>query len=302
MQRSLNLGGHLRSSEGLRYVVVNARALGYSYVQIMLGGDRDFTPFELDMETVNEYRMMSYGMETVVHLPYIINPCEAAPQKRSFYKRTFREFCRSAAAIDARAVVIHPGFKKDMPEPEAYANLLKFFEEAYDEEWKLDVLIETDSGSKNGSAVGSAEFIASAIEDLGNPRFAMCMDTVHLYARGVDLFDKDIRKDWWDDFGHHVRLIHLNCPDPVVTLGSFRDRHNTAFEDRKDIYSDDLIIECLQKAPCILERKSLSVQEKDVKTINLLWNGRNEELTTPVVPGIMEEETKEQTHGEQSDN
>jgi len=273
------IGGHLRTAEGLRFVAVNARALGYRIVQIMVGGDHDYQPYDIPEDAIIEYRKMIFGIETYVHLPYIINPCEENPKRRNFYRWAFREFAKRADALGAKAVVIHPGYKKSLPAKEAEYNLLKFMEKAYDEEWKVKVFLEVDAGSKNESAVGSPELIRRVLTSLGSQNFWMCADTCHLYARGVSLWDKEVRSRFLDDFQHWIRLVHLNCPDLDVSLGSNRDRHNTPFEERKDLDHGPLIKAMMDLAPCILERRSLAVQEKDMNYVakTLHWLPKNEE-------------------------
>lgn len=266
---NLRLGGHLRSSDGLRFLVMNARALDYNIVQTMVGGERDYSPQEIRAADAAELKKMLYGVELVVHLPYILNPCEADPRRRAMYRRTFKSYCEAAAAIGARSVVLHPGFKKELSESHALRNLAKFLEDNI-EEWNLKILLETDAGSKNGSAIGSLENLNEVISALDHPDVAMCIDTVHLYARGVDLWQKEVRQKMLSEYGHQIKLVHLNSPDPKVTLGSHLDRHSTPFEDRPE-WDHKSMIEDLAHLPLILERKSLAVQEQDARFIRRLF-------------------------------
>jgi deoxyribonuclease-4 len=57
---------------------------------------------------------------------------------------------------------------------------------------------------------------------------AICLDTCHLFASGVDLRQAAERQKWFDDFDRqigleHLAAIHLN--DSVFDLDSKRDRH-----------------------------------------------------------------------------
>lgn len=250
--------------------MINARALNYDLVQTVVGGMTDYSPMELSAVDAVEYKKMSYGIDTYVHLPYVINPCEEKPQRRGFYKKAMKQFCQTAAMIGAKAVVLHPGFKKELTDEQALQNLIKFMDETFNEDWNLDVLLETDAGSKNGSAIGSVAFIGKVIEDLGNPRVGMCIDTCHLYARGVDIWKEEELNYLLDDYGRDIKLVHLNSPDPGVDLGSFRDRHNTAFSDRPDLKPEGTIRVLTERFPCVLERSSLAVQEKDASYVRSL--------------------------------
>lgn len=270
MTKRLNLGGHIGTADGLRHLVMNTRALDYTVVQTMLAGGRDYTPLEIPGKAANRLKEMLYGVELFVHLPYIINPCEAVPQKRGYYKTVFKNFCAAASAIGAKGVVIHPGFKKELTEEQALANLVQFFDTTYTEDWNLKILIETDSGSKNGSAIGSLEFIEEALVQLDSGAYGMVIDTTHLYARGVNLWDPEVRKSVLSKYGYRMQLVHLNSPDPDVTLGSCRDRHNTPFEDRPE-WDHKSMIKDLIHLPLVLERRSLAVQEQDARYIRTLF-------------------------------
>jgi len=269
-QKQLRIGGHLTSVDGLRYTIAAARALGYNVVQTMLGEGRDYTPRTIHPEDATKYRTMAFEMDLYVHLPYIINPCEEQKRKNAFYQHTFREYAKVAFELGTRALVLHPGYKKALTRVDAYRNCLKFLENIMDESWNMDLLIETDSGSKNGSAIGDLDFIRSLIEDLDNSRIAMCLDTEHLFARGITLWDDIVRKEVLDEYGHHIRLVHLNCPDLNVKFGGFLDRHNVAFEEREDLDSDNMVRELVKRFPCVLERRSVSVQKTDMEYIQRL--------------------------------
>lgn len=229
---TVQCGGHLGSQSGLRHVVLQARALNYNVVQTMVGGSREYKPFSIQEEHAREFKKTTFGIQLFVHLPYVINPCEGDARRRNYYKNSVKQYIATATLLGARGVVLHPGYKKQLTTEQAYQNLLKFMEETVSEDEALDMLIETDAGSKNGSAVGSTRFIADAIKDLEHPKVAMCMDTTHMYARGVDLWRKSLLDEYIEEFHRITRLVHLNVPDLNVKLGSHLDRHNTPFEDR----------------------------------------------------------------------
>lgn len=264
-----SLGAHLSTRDGLRYPLLSARGLGLEVIQIMLGEPTSWTPYKITQEGRNEFLKLSYGIGVYVHLPYTINPCLGISER--FYKTQraiFSRYLETAMEVGARAVVIHPGYKKELSEEMARGNLLRFMGEVKIPEG-LMVLIETDSGSKNGSAVGSLDFIEDVLTVLGGEGFGMVLDTEHLFARGIDLWEDSVRKETLDRYRKWIRLIHLNAPDPGVELGSYVDRHSISFE----AYPRDstaMIQDLLKEFPCILERASLVVIEKDVRYVTQL--------------------------------
>jgi len=268
----VKVGGYLSCESGLRHVVLNARALNYNVVQMMVGGSRDYKPYTIKEEDAREFKKTTFGISLYVHLPYVINPCEIMARRRNFYKHSVKQYIQVATMLGAKGVVLHPGFKKELTTEQAYQNLLKFMEDTVAEDEACDMLLETDAGSKNGSAVGSARFIADAVKDLMHPKIAMCMDTTHMYARGVDLWKKDLLDEYIDEFHRITRLVHLNVPDHNVKLGGHLDRHNTPFEERPEWDHSNMILQLTKRYPCVLERRSLAVQEKDIRFIRALVN------------------------------
>lgn len=266
----MKLGGHLRSADGMRHMVVAARGLQYGLIQTMLSPERDYAPREVTAKDAAEFKKFSYGIDFYVHLPYVINPCEEEKKRQTFYRHAFRQHARTAAMLGARGLILHPGFKKEMTEMQAETNLMKFIEAVIEDETP-PLLLETDSGSKNGSKVGSLDFIGDLIDEMQHPKVGMCIDTVHLYARGIDVWDPTVREEFLEPHARKIRLVHLNSPDPECTLGSKLDRHNTPFEDRPS-WDHLSLFKWIDERnfPAVLERSSIQVQERDVKYINSL--------------------------------
>ena len=180
----MRLGGHLKSSDGLTYALMAARSLGHKCMQIMLGGNTDWKPFDISREAVQNFKVTSNGIDLYVHLPFVINPCQPG-RMRNLAKAAFFKYAALAQEVTTKAVILHPGFKKELTEDEAYDNFLVFFADVLKHDFRFKILLETDAGSKNKSAVGSLRFIEKAIKDLGDPRVSMCLDTCHLYASGL---------------------------------------------------------------------------------------------------------------------
>lgn len=262
----MKLGGHLSIAEGLRYAPVNARAMGYTCFQTMLSVGGDYRPFQIEQAQLDEFKKLMFGLDLYVHMPYLINTCEGAAQKRGFYRATFMKFYRLAGLLGAKAVVVHPGHKKDLEERIALSNTVHFIERLLEEGTGPYILIETDAGSKNQSAIGSLEFIDEVLTQVGDARIRMCLDTEHLWARGVNMWDAAVRASVLSKFGKWVELVHLNGPNPGVELGSRIDRHNSTFKEFKAFDSRGLVKDMLE-FPCVLERQSLALQREEVRYI-----------------------------------
>lgn len=267
---TVTLGGTHSALAGLRNVAMKTRALGHTAAQLLLGDGRDYNPMEASPELAEEYRKLAFGVATIIHLPYVINPCEDSRARAQFYRVSTKKYLEAAQELGATSAVLHPGFKKELTHAKAAQNLLEFLDAVEPLIGGVQLLLETDAGSKNGSAIGSPEFIGDILGRVNDPRFGMCADTTHLYARGIDLWDEPSRRAFISAYGHWIRLVHLNVPDLDVTLGSHRDRHNSPFESRPEWDHGGLIRTLIPRYPSVLERRSLAIQEQDTHFIRAL--------------------------------
>lgn len=263
-------GAHHTTSGGIIYAAIAARALGGEAIQLMLGEGHSWSPYKMPENTLNEFRKLTYGMGVYVHLPYTLNPCIGRSSSQYGMQRSvMRKYLELSDAVGATAVVLHPGYKKELSDKAARDNFILFMDSLSDLSLNTRILLETDSGSKNGSKIGSLEFIRYVLYSLGRTRYGMCIDTEHLWARGLNLWDDQIRADFIEEYHEFIELVHLNPPDPGVGLGSNVDRHSTPFSDF-DLPSESMIKDFVLNYPAVLERKSLGVIEADYAYVSSL--------------------------------
>lgn len=93
-----------------------------------------------------------------------------------------------------------------------------------------DLLLENAAGQ--GTELGrSVEEFRLLFENIDrSPKIQLCLDTQHLFASGMCLFDTresvvDILDSYWEATGKYPKLIHLN--DSARKFGSKVDRHET---------------------------------------------------------------------------
>jgi len=261
----LILGGHMRSSEGLGVAVMAARSLRFNALQLMLCKRSHWAPYDISVGTVNQFRVRTVEIFVYVHLPFHINFCVNEEMKKRWTMSVMVNHMELARNLGAQAVVVHPGFKKLDSRGKAELNAQRFLGEVLGKDLGIKILLETDSGSKNGSAVGDADFIKGLLDGLGSDDLGMCVDTTHMYARGHNLWETQTREDFWKKHGQKIDLVHLNVPDANVELGSFRDRHNSTFNSFEERGDSASLIRFLAETevPMILERSSFEVQRID---------------------------------------
>lgn len=267
--RTMKAGGALVFANDARLFI---QATGMTAAQIQFPEDGRWEGYG---SYINIWK--NIGIDLYVHAPFRLNPCD--PKRLGWYLKNLRNCLSFADAVGAKGVVLHPGSRGEETEDMAKTYLLEFIRRVK-MKWEGLLLLETDAGSKKGTRVGSLDFLVKVCEDWdGHPvRLAdepietsvkICLDTAHLYARGVDMWDNTVRDalvmagvyDW-------VGLVHLNVPDPEVGLGSSLDRHNTAFKDYSRP-SSAMICDLVRKFPVILERSSLEHQRLDMLSIRL---------------------------------
>lgn len=260
-------GLHVTASNGLNMAAMAPRALGVKVFQTMLGDGHAWNPYRVTEESANSFKKLTFGLYGYVHLPYTLNPCiERSHPHYKLQKAAIRRYGDLSLKLGFKGMVIHPGYKKSLSEDAAFNNMIHFMSEITGD---IPILIETDSGSKNGSCIGSPEFILKAIKLLDDETTAMVVDTQHMFGRGVDLWETGVREDFIGRYGRHLALSHLNAPDEGVELGSFRDAHNTPFESyNRD--SGPMIKDLLSVCRGVVERRSMSVAEKDIRYIDKL--------------------------------
>jgi endonuclease IV len=126
-----------------------------------------------------------------------------------------------AKEIGATQVVIHPGSRANtfgwMPFATDNLNTLLFEMQGYDTEG-VDLLLENGAGKTSLHPV----HIAELIDNVGNPRIKMCVDTAHLWGAAVGPIQF---AGLVETYGEYIGAVHLNSPDEGTVFGSWQDRH-----------------------------------------------------------------------------
>lgn len=123
------------------------------------------------------------------------------------------------------------------------------------------ILLETDSGSKNGNGFSGLKGIKEIVQRINDSRVGICYDTEHLYAAGED---DPSEEDW-----NLIKLVHLNSIPEKVEKGSHLDRHGKTLiaecKEGPDWVLDKAREAYKRKIPMILERSDMDVVLKDIE-------------------------------------
>ena len=232
------VGSHVPVGGGLLKGLAYAREIGAGAVQVFVSNPRGWAPSAGDPEQDAGFREQCgrAGLPVYVHAPYLVNfgsPTEATQRKSV---DAVRHSLARAAAIGARAVVVHAG--------SAVAGTHRDEAMRQVRELLLPVLDELGDGAPRllvEPTAGGGQALAATVQDLGpwfaqvddHPALGVCLDTCHAYAAGHDLAAPGGMKKTLDALVKTVGrgrlgLVHAN--DSKDPLGSTRDRHESIGE------------------------------------------------------------------------
>jgi deoxyribonuclease IV len=157
----------------------------------------------------------------VVHAPYVLNVATTNNRIRIPSRKLLGQHAAAAAAIGARAMVVHGGhvLAKDDPAVGVDNWRKTFARQAEEGGFPLPILVENTAGGGNAMA-RELDDIARLWEAIGEFGAGFVLDTCHAWAAGWDL--ATVVDDLRAATGR-LDLVHLNnSRDPA---GSSRDRH-----------------------------------------------------------------------------
>jgi deoxyribonuclease-4 len=157
----------------------------------------------------------------VVHAPYVLNVATTNNRIRIPSRKLLGQHAAAAAAVGARAMVVHGGhvLAKDDPAVGVDNWRKTFARQAEEGGFPLPILVENTAGGGNAMA-RELDAIARLWEAIGEFGAGFVLDTCHAWAAGWDLTTvvDDLRA-----VTGRIDLVHLNnSRDPA---GSSRDRH-----------------------------------------------------------------------------
>jgi deoxyribonuclease-4 len=225
-------GAHVSAASGISRAVDRIEEIGGDAVQVFTQSPRMWRPTAHPSEELERFRVRreEAGVRHVsCHALYLVNLASRDPEIRDRSLVALRATLETARAIEADAVVFHPGSHLGSGFEEAVAlvasALSELLELTSDRLW---LCLENTAGA--GGTIGrSVDELAALVAAAGrHPRLGLCLDSCHWFASGVDVGDTaalDAALAGLDErIGlERVRVLHVN--DSQAPLGSNRDRH-----------------------------------------------------------------------------
>lgn len=227
------VGAHLSSAGSIcGRALPQARTIGAQAVQVFVSNPRGWATGEPDPAGDEAFRQQCAAarLPVFVHAPYLVNLASPSEVTRTNSLACLDYTLRRAEGLGARGVVLHAG---SAVEPNSREVGLHRVREA------LLPLLDRVAGRALllvEPTAGGGQPLACQVEDLApllaaleaHPRVAVCLDTCHAYAGGVDLGAPGGIRRWLNRLVAAVgrgRLALVHANDSRDPLGSRRDRH-----------------------------------------------------------------------------
>ena len=227
------LGAHFSVAGGLVNAVRTAVRFGCDTLQLFTKNAAQWNAPPLKADDVAAFRTEAAAANLThltAHDSYLINL--AAPGSELFDKsvNAFAVEVERAEQLGLAYLVTHPGAHVGSGEDEGLARVIAGLNETARRTRGANVTILLETTAGQGTCLGwRFEHLARLLDGVSEPeRFAVCLDTCHVFAAGYDLRTAAATKATLQEFDSLVglsrlRLFHLN--DSVKGLGCRVDRH-----------------------------------------------------------------------------
>ena len=230
----MDFGAHLATAGGSDKAAERSKEIGATALQIFTQSPRMWRHPEVDVDAAARFRTARTKARiaaVMCHATYLINLGATDDAVYTKSVEALRATFRAAEAIDADGVVFHLGSHLGRGLEAALHQVVPAIQGVLaeaDAESTTRLVIENAAGA--GDTMGVAlEDIARVLDELGRPeRMAVCLDTCHLWAGGVDVGDPGRVDELVDELDERIgldRLVCLHVNDAALPLGAGRDRH-----------------------------------------------------------------------------
>ena len=269
------IGAHLAGGSKLLETGDLAVDLNLQVVQVFLHTPHRLTKLgpidETDAEVQDSYRSrFASKFQTIVHGPYVLNLASDAKICDKYCVAYLLKLLTETANLGGTHLVLHIGSNTNGIEAGVQVVVRRM-------EMLIDCLItrksiqrvviclETDAGG--GDHIGGIRVLKRIMEKVNHPNLAICIDTAHMFAAGVDWKIpgkiEQLAKYW-----NWIEIVHLNEPDKRVECGGHLDRHNSKFGE--GALGEEVLHNIFKQMPnrlIILESRDKEVTEHNLGVV-----------------------------------
>ncbi len=227
----MRIGAHVPTKGSLVSALDAALRCGAEAIQVFVSNPRAWAAYSRAWVRADEFRQRAReeGIGPVfVHTTYLVNVASPTPKFVRKSVEAARSDLEVAEAIGAAGLVIHAGAGGSTDRSEALARAATSFNAIAEEARTTKVAIELTAGGA-GSVAATLPEARELFDGLGDdPRFALCLDTCHLFAAGYPLDRPGGAAACFAELKRlrlASRLVLLHANDAAFPRGSRRDRH-----------------------------------------------------------------------------
>ena len=234
------IGPHASIGKGVLNAIKYAEYIDGNTVQIFLGSNQTSSlkmKTKLNVDQITEIKNHIAKTKTVlvIHTIYLLNFCNNPPTSPAI-KYAIDNLIydiRLTHKLGGIGCVLHLGYKKDMNETEAYANMVANVKYAINQTNDCDsvkIILETPAGkgSQIGTTLSEFKQIWDAFPKSYHSRLGICVDTAHIFSSGSQISTVEGTKQYFKEFDkliglHYLNLFHIN--DSKSICNSRKDLH-----------------------------------------------------------------------------
>jgi len=228
----MKFGAHVSIAGGIDKAPERALALGCECFQMFTRSPRGGKPPALGKDLVDSFleSCSAHGLsDYYIHTPYYINLASEKKELRRSSVAIIREELERGSLLGAGYVMTHLGSSKGVGRTAAVDMVIEGIVKILDgsDGLSTELLLENTAGQ--GETIGETfGELARILDEVGNPRLGVCIDTAHLLASGYDIRTKASLEHTLDALFSvispgRVKLLHGN--DSKAGLGEKKDRH-----------------------------------------------------------------------------
>lgn len=224
----IKLGAHLSISGGYHKALERIVKIGGNCLQIFSTSPRGWSFVKISGQQIQDFNSIKSQLKidpVYFHASYLINLANEG-KIGHLSKLSLISELSIAPKLHIKGSIVHLGSYVGEKTAEKYKALIIHVKDILDKTPKESLLIIENAGN---SKIGkNLKEIAKIIQDVGNPRLRVCLDTCHLYSAGYDLSSQIKLETFLKEFDlliglEKIELFHFN--DSRDPLNSGRDRH-----------------------------------------------------------------------------
>ena len=230
----MTLGAHVSTSGGVDKAPQRGHEIGCDGMQVFTRNQRSWRAKPLADEEVSTFREQRerLGIRAVMsHDSYLINLASPDPHRRRQSVAAFEAELERCHALGIELLNFHPGSHLDAGVEAGIETLCASLDgicARHPEASDVTLVLETVAGQ--GTNIGRTfEEIRTILDNVDEPeRYAVCVDTCHIFAAGYDIRSDAGWEATWAAFDRVIgleRLAAFHVNDSKGAFDSRKDRH-----------------------------------------------------------------------------